>query len=455
MKILKRLLKYLIPGLVASLLVANAVLAYTYSTQLQVVESDGTAHVKLPMIADMDNDYLATHGFIDADGLDTRVELGGVAIPHMVADDKTLFVNTIGANTTNNFYYTCGNTSLSSFDIITGNDGYITIPDDDTLEGGADFQIDLSGYINTSASHVDENLLYKSEALRLYVDSTGSISAAMGKITDESITMMTPSADCAPATGNWNDVDANTYGVPVGATGVVLHYVNPDAAAYQWGFRKNGSTDARNGDMYNNSHSWAMIGIDDDGIFEVYVEDPDTLVYITGYTNSNAVFNTNGEDISLGGTGSWTDIDCSTWAPGAKAIIVETVNTGAGEYESGLRPNGSSSDVTYEEYVASANFHSIQIVGCDSSQVIEGKIENAAVDYYGIGYITNGITMFIDPVDKSLGGTGSWTTIDCSVSAPTSTTGLIFSVTPILVSYGLRKSGSAEDIYRDALDIHE
>jgi len=451
MKILKRLLKYLIPGLVASLLVANAVLAYTYSTQLQVVESDGTAHVKLAMIADMDNDYLATHGFIDADGLDTRVELGGVAIPHMVADDKTLFVNTIGANTTNNFYYTCGNTPLSNFDIITGNDGYITIPDDDTLEGGADFQIDLSGYINTSASHVDENLLYKSGALRIYVDSAGSITALMGEITGESITMMTPSVDCAPATGNWNDVDANTYGVPAEATGVVLHYVNPDAAAYQWGFRKNGSTDARNGDMWNATHNWAMVGIDDDGIFEIYVEDPDTAVYITGYTNSNVTFLTNGENISLGSTGAWTDIDCSAIAPDAKAVIVETVNAGGGSYSSGLRPNGSASEVTYGLY-REVGYHSIQIIGCDGSQVIEGKIDNVAMDCYLIGYITDGVTMFTNPVDKSLGGAGSWTDIDCSANAPANATGLIFSATHVFANYGLRKNSSAEDIYRDAWD---
>ena len=65
------------------------------------------------------------NGFITSTGLDTRVESGGNAIPHMLTTDKVYYANAIGADSTSNFYYSLGNSALTDFDVITGYGGSI------------------------------------------------------------------------------------------------------------------------------------------------------------------------------------------------------------------------------------------------------------------------------------------------------------------------------------------
>ena len=61
------------------------------------------------------------------------------------------------------------------------------------------------------------------------------------------------------------------------------------------------------------------------------------------------------------------------------------------------------------------------------------------------------MTQFLDtPVDKSLSATGAWTDIDLSGDVPAGATGAIFRVVSTgVLSFGLRKNGSADDRYKD------
>jgi len=255
---------------------------------------------------------------------------------------------------------------------------------------------------------------------------------------------ITPTEITPSGAGSWVDMDASGS-VPAGATGVVLHVVNTDTWGRYLGLRKNGSSDDRHPDLSGQSHFWAMIGVDTNRVFEAYVEDTtDVDIYVVGYTMTGVAFKTNADDMSLGSTGDWYDIDCSTEAPSAIGLIWE-IQAGATYYQYGLRKNSSTDDRHYD-----VREHRCfgAIIGCDASQICEGYVENVAVDFFLVGYITDGCTFNTNATDVSLGTTGSW--LDLSALSSGANMGFIEVASTSAYSYGLRKNGSSEDIYRDA-----
>jgi len=444
-----KIINYLPIIVVFSMMLVMAVpvyAAYNYYAPISITNNSTNNYGDIPVLVSMNNTQLASLDYILATGLDTDVQ-GTTSIPYSLSATRLGVFEEFNAYDSRDLAYYLGYTpNQTEYPLIVGVGGYITTDDDASLEPGADFTIDYSGYVDTSAANVGETIAKKDGAASLYVSSAGNIA---GGILTPSIIPMIPSANVAPGvTGSWQDVDCTALGVPDTASGVVVHYVNTSGATtYDVGLRKNGSADDRHGDMRHNTHDWAMIGTDANGIFEAYIENAAIDMYIVGYTNPGTViFNTNGVDVSLGVTAAWTDIDCSAICPDAKAIIVNIYNSGVGSFAAGLRPNGSASVVNYGTGIAhSSQFY---LVGCDANQIIEGQIASTTYDFYVIGYITDGIVMFTDPVDKSLGGTGAYTDIDCSASAPDAS-GLIFSMTNTSTSCALRKNGSAEDLYYD------
>ena len=252
--------------------------------------------------------------------------------------------------------------------------------------------------------------------------------------------------EISPATASaWIDVDVSAY-VPSGATGVILHCVNTSATAYAFGLRKNGSTDARIQNLHTTTHCWAAIGVDASRIFEAYVGDTTYIdIYLVGYTMSGVTFFTNAYDKSLTATAAWTDINCATEAPSATGLVFEIAG-GSAAYAMGLRKNGSTNN-----RIASAYYHCDfgVIIGCDASQICEGYIGNVAVDFFLVGYITDGCTFNTNATDVSLATTATW--LDLTALPATANMGFIEVATATTYTYGLRKNGSAEDIYWDAL----
>jgi len=166
-------------SLLATLLVGTAVLAAAYSAPLTITETNGTAYNMLPVIADAPVQWMVDNDYMDADGLDTLVETaGGVTKPHMVAGDKVLTATAVPANSQTNLVFSTENTPLSSMDVITGYDGYITVDDDADLELGSNFEIEQKGYVDTDAGS-DKNLAYKEDAFRTYIDGAESISSVV------------------------------------------------------------------------------------------------------------------------------------------------------------------------------------------------------------------------------------------------------------------------------------
>lgn len=259
---------------------------------------------------------------------------------------------------------------------------------------------------------------------------------------------ITPVEVTPGVSGSHQDVDCSSY-IAEGATGVILQIVNLQSYGREVGLRKNGSTDDRPFEIYDESHLWAMVGVDEDRIFDCEVENVDDVdVYLIGYTMSGVTFKTNADDISMSDEDDWYDIDCSTEAPNAVGVIIEITSTGS--YNFGCRKELSTDDRHRD-----ASVHSWAIIGCDESQIIEGYVESLGVDFFLVGYVTDGATFSTNADDKSLGDIGSYIDIDCSTEAPGAGmlfVEVIYSSESGGASYGLREddeSGGYHDIYWD------
>jgi hypothetical protein len=163
------------------------VLAIGYTSIITVGNAHASDYTNLPVIVTMNNTYLAANGYTSASMLDVLVKEGVTTLPFMPVSDKSLVVvPTIGAGDTSGLVWTSGNAPVTYFQIITGKGGYITVPDNATIELGNNFILRWSGYIDTGAG-ADKDIFYKQEAFRLYVSSAGNISACILGDADESI----------------------------------------------------------------------------------------------------------------------------------------------------------------------------------------------------------------------------------------------------------------------------
>jgi len=155
-------------AILATLLIATAVLA-AYSVQISITETASNSYDMLPLMWTANNDWMADNGFMRSDGLDTRVQtLGGLNKPHLVAEDRTLTAVPVTAGGQTNLQFATGETALSAMDIITGQGGYITIPDDATLEPADDFEFEWADvWLDTSVA-ASKYLLHKTDAVEVY-----------------------------------------------------------------------------------------------------------------------------------------------------------------------------------------------------------------------------------------------------------------------------------------------
>lgn len=188
------------------MLLNSSVLAYTYSTTITVQETNGTAYTPMTLIADIDNDMLATNNFIEADGLDTRVLYSDSEVAHMVVDDSTIFfAYSIFGDSTNNFDYTWGNSDLTSMAIVPGYEGYFTILDAAALEPTNNFDLEVSGYFTTTET---DNIIYKQDAFELFVRESGTVTALIADSASQTLGLPAVNrANVVPATLTYIAVD--------------------------------------------------------------------------------------------------------------------------------------------------------------------------------------------------------------------------------------------------------
>lgn len=245
------------------------------------------------------------------------------------------------------------------------------------------------------------------------------------------------------SSGSWVDIDVSAV-VPAGATGVCGEMAVASGNRAM-GSRANGSTDNRIDNVADNSHLWFCIGVDASQIFEGYCGDnAQCRWYIDGYWTSEAVFNTNGTDKSLAGTAAWTDIDISGDTTGTAVCAIFEKTTSSNDRDWGFRMNGSSDNRINQ---SDGDFgHNWGLVGVDGSEVLEGYIENTAVDFFLVGYMTDGCTANTNGVDISTGTTGSY--LDLTALTSGAIGGAIEVVSTGQSLYDIRKNGLTHENYR-------
>jgi len=196
---LKKIISGVLLGLLFVALVAIPVLA-SYYANLTATEANGNDYDQLGMQFSLDVDYLVDNGYITATGLDTRVTSGGTTLPHMMVDDRVLFVSDLEAYGAVNLLFETGNTALSSYPVVVGDGGYVTIADNANLELTDDFEIELTNaYIDTSSNLA---LVDKSASMMVRSDDGGTVDAIIYDSQD-SLTQTTTDLNLALYSGSY------------------------------------------------------------------------------------------------------------------------------------------------------------------------------------------------------------------------------------------------------------
>lgn len=215
-----RLKSGLIGAFLAILVFSSVVYAsYAFLFPTVVTDTSGTTRTNYPVLLGFNGQTLVNAGKLSASANDTAMQVATVSVPYMIGTTQIgAVIPTLSANghqTVN--LYTGVSPTVSSFDIVPGYGGYLTITDNATLEFGASFSSNISGGFDTSATAVGQNLLFKQDALRTYVSGVNEVTTWIsdGPVTSPSVlpngagalTQLGPSA--AP---NWDCVND-----PVGA----------------------------------------------------------------------------------------------------------------------------------------------------------------------------------------------------------------------------------------------
>lgn len=174
----------------------------------------------------------------------------------------------------------------------------------------------------------------------------------------------------------WNTIDSSSYAP--NAIGIIFE---ADGGDWVWRYRPNGSTFV--GAEQASSHIWGVCGCDVDQKWQIH---PPSFggalkldISVTGYITARCGFRTNFDDISLGVTGSYEEIDITSHLSGYNAALVLLHSTvGAADWD--LRAKGSSRD-----WQRAAHNKNLGVVKLDSDDIFEGYIANTGIDFFLIG----------------------------------------------------------------------
>ncbi|MGD9015561.1 MAG: hypothetical protein PVI33_06025 [Candidatus Omnitrophota bacterium] len=211
------------------------------------------------------------------------------------------------------------------------------------------------------------------------------------------------------------DLDDYIFGLGSDVTGVMLHIFTDPSTTRTFNLRKYGSSDNRPREQYFDAHLWGITGVDSEHRFQIYTNDTDFRPYVIGYTTTGVTFFTNATEFGGSMTaGSWQDIDTSSIVPSnAIGLIWEYSYSGSASDPYGFRNNGSNDTVS-----ARGTYQSWAIIGCDSSQICEGYKDSTSMDFWLIGYITDGAVFHVNDIDRSINSNeGTWQDITCSTGA--------------------------------------
>lgn len=225
--------------------------------------------------------------------------------------------------------------------------------------------------------------------LELYVESTSNVDVWLVGYTGSDAVFFTNAPDKSlSTTSSWQDI---SIAADTGAdTAIAAIFEIQETSGGTWyGLRKNGSTDNRYQPQYR--HTGFVVGVDANEVCEGQIGGTGLDFFLVGYFVSDSTWNTNATNVSLAGTGSWTNL--TALPEGATGGFVEVIDT---SYEAsfGLRKDGSAEAIIY--YVGGYG-HAQGIVEA-ASLVIEGYITSTDCDFFVNGYATaapSGVTLTV------------------------------------------------------------
>lgn len=178
MKWIKRLfISSSLAGVLSQILVI-AVFATVFSATITITNTSATNYTYLPLSLTVNNDNLATQGYISSDGTDVQLYQSPTLLKRMLVDDRTLFVlPTLSAYGAASVDFTTNNT-VEDFDIISGYGGYITVADDADLEWGNSGNITISGYFDPTST----GYLFNKENIKAQGNGDGTVTLKVSTI---------------------------------------------------------------------------------------------------------------------------------------------------------------------------------------------------------------------------------------------------------------------------------
>jgi len=222
-------------------------------------------------------------------------------------------------------------------------------------------------------------------------------------------------------TGSWVDIDVSGD-VPAGATGVMLEVKTEGSSDDPFGIRKKVASSPDTwmwgpDTLKNDTHTWFMIGVDSNRVFQVIQADDDVDMYLLGYTTAGVTFFDNAYDKTPPDGGyEPVDISTETGSDTAIAAIFIIHNTGGSQNWS-IKMNGAA-DNRGSACGGSAggdlrtNMSTMAIVGLDANEICEICIESTDIEAWLVGYVTQGAVFFQEPKQKTIGG--SYTDVNIS-----------------------------------------
>ena len=201
--------------------------------------------------------------------------------------------------------------------------------------------------------------------------------------TMQGVTFFTDRIDKSAPGAGLSDVSIAAETGPDTAIGAIFHAQNSSGSSVDYLVRKKGSTDNRFTGLRADNVNVVIIGVDGNETAEQRINSIPLDLYLVGYVTSGAVFFTNAIDKSTGSTGppyQPVDITADVGANAANGAFLEIFNSGNGRRQTALRPGGAA----YDYYVSVQ--HQWALVGLDSGDVFEQKIENTEMDVFMVGY---------------------------------------------------------------------
>jgi len=135
-----------------SVMLAVPTLAAAYTYNITITNPSNTDLTSSPWIASINNSGLVSQGYLSSTGLDAKVMDGSTALPTLVTNDKTLFVDSLNGNQSKTIQYTTGNSPATSMPIIVGQDGYFVTPYVSGMDLGTKFTVTINAYFDMTQS---------------------------------------------------------------------------------------------------------------------------------------------------------------------------------------------------------------------------------------------------------------------------------------------------------------